>query len=84
MDCFDIYILTRLVIEEHGNVTAENVGVTFDIHNAETHRDADVAHDFQIFSVSADWREDAEQSKLVEAMRDLRAIVRQWQQEALR
>jgi hypothetical protein len=58
--------------------------VTFDIHEAEAHREADVANSFQTFSVAADWREDAEQSNLVKAMREFREIVRQWQEEALR
>ena len=47
MDFFDVYILTRLVIEEHGNVTAENVDVTFDIHEAEAHREKGVENDFE-------------------------------------
>jgi len=84
MDFFDVYILTRLVIEEHGNVTAENVGVTFDIHEAEAHREKGIENDFEKFSVPADWCGDAETSNLVKTMRGFREIVKQMQEEALR
>lgn len=84
MDFFDVYILTRLVIEEHGNITAENVGVTFDIHEAETHREKGIENDFEKFSVPADWRDDAETSNLVKAMRNFRSMVEEMQREALR
>jgi hypothetical protein len=84
MDFLDVYILTRLVIEEHGNVTAENVGVTFNLHEAEAHREKGIENDFEKFSVPDDWRGDAETSNLVKAMRELREIVKQMQEEALR
>jgi hypothetical protein len=84
MDFVDVYILTRLVIEEHGNVISTNVRVAFDIHEAEAHRDADVANDFETFSVTTDWREDAETSNLVKAMREFRDMVKVMQDEALR
>jgi len=84
MDMFDTYILTTLKIDNDGKVVSSNVAVTFDIHEAEAYREADVANDFETFRVSADWREDAEQSKLVEAMREFREIVRQMQEESLR
>lgn len=78
------YVLTTLRIDSDGKVSTSNVAVTFDIHEAEAHRNEDVSNDFQVFSVAADWLENAEQSKLVEAMREFRAMVREWQQEALR
>lgn len=84
MDFFDVYILTRLVIEEHGNVTAENVGVTFDIHEAEAHREKGIENDFEKFSVPGDWRDAAETSNLVRAMRNFRSMVEEMQREALR
>jgi hypothetical protein len=84
MDFFDVYILTRLVIEEHGNITAENVGVTFDIHEAEAYREKGIENDFEKFSVPADWRDDAETSNLVKAMRNFRSMVEEMQREALR
>ena len=81
---FDVYILTRLVIEEHGNVTAENLGVTFDLHAAEAHREKGVENDFEKFTVPADWRDDAETSNLVTAMRAFRDYVEELRAEALR
>jgi hypothetical protein len=84
MEMVDTYVLTSLKIDSEGKVTSTNVGVTFDIHDAEAHRDADVAHDFQVFSVSADWRDDAEQTALVKAMREFREMVCQWQKDSLR
>jgi hypothetical protein len=84
MEMFDTFVLTTLKLDKDGKVVSTNVAVTFDIYEAEAHREADVANDFEKFSVAANWCEDAEQSKLVEAMREFRALVREWQEEALR
>jgi hypothetical protein len=84
VDMFDSYILTTLKLDRNGNVISTNVAVTFDIHDAEAHRDKSVENDFETFAVSDNWREDAEQSNLVKAMREFREMVRQWQEEALR
>jgi hypothetical protein len=84
MEMLDTYVLTKLTLDSEGKVISTNVAVTFDVHEAEAHRNEDVSNDFQIFSVSADWRDDAEQSALVRAMREFREMVRQWQEEALR
>ena len=84
MDFVDVYILTRLVIEEHGNVTAENVGVTFNLHEAELHRGDGVTNDYETFQIDANWQEDAATTALVIAMREFREIVKQMQEEALR
>jgi hypothetical protein len=84
MDFVGVYILTRLVIEEHGNVTTENVGVTFSLHEAELHRGDGVANDYERFQIDANWQEDAATTALVSAMREFREIVRQMQEEALR
>ena len=84
MEMFDTYVLTSLRIDSDGKVISSNVAVTFDIHEAEAHREADVANSFQAFSIAADWREDAAQTALVKAMREFREMVRQWQEEALR
>jgi hypothetical protein len=83
MEMFDTYVLTTLKIDSDGKVISTNVGVTFDIHEAEAHREK-IENDFETFSVPADWREDAETSNLVKAMREFRAMVREWQEEALR
>jgi hypothetical protein len=84
MDFFDVYILTRLVIEEHGNVTAENVGVTFNLHEAELHRSDGVANDYERFQTDTNWQEDAATTALVIAMREFRSMVEEMQREALR
>ena len=84
MDMFDTYVLTTLRIDSDGKVISNNVAVTFDIHEAEAHREADVANSFQTFSVTTDWCDDAEQSNVVKAMREFREIVKQMQDEALR
>jgi len=84
MEMFDTFVLTKLHIESDGKVISTNVGVTLDIHQAEAHREVDAANDFQIFGISNDWRDDAEQTALVKAMREFREMVRQWQEEALR
>jgi hypothetical protein len=84
MDMFDTYVLTRLRIDSDGKVISTNVAVTFDIHEADAHKANGVENDFETFSVAADWRDDAEQSNLVKAMREFREMVREWQEEALR
>ena len=84
MEMFDTYVLTRLGIDSDGKVVSTNVAVTFDLHEAEAHRDKSVENDFETFAVSENWCNDAEQSNLVKAMREFRAMVRQWQVEALR
>ena len=84
MEVFNAYVLTSLSVDSNGDVVSRNVGLTFNLHEAEAHRDADVANGFETFGIAAHWREDGEQSKLVEAMREFRAMVRQWQEEALR
>ena len=84
MEMLDTYVLTKLTLDSEGKVISTNVAVTFDVHEAESHRNEDVSNDFQIFSVSADWRDDAEQTALVKAMREFREMVRQWQEESLR
>ena len=84
MDFFDVYILTRLVIEEHGNVTAENVGVTFNLHEVELHRSDGVANDYERFQTDTNWQEDAATTALVIAMREFRSMVEEMQREALR
>ena len=79
-----IFVLTSLYIDDAGNVANRNVGVTFDLLEAEAHRARDIGNDFQSFNVSVNWREDAEQSNLVTTMRDLRAMVQEMQEAALR
>lgn len=84
MDCRNLYVLTSLSIDADGKVVSRNVGVSFDVFEAEAHRARGVENDFEVFVVDGNWREDAEQSSLVAAMRDFCALVRQMQEEALR
>lgn len=84
MDCLNVYVLTTLSIDAKGNVVSRNVGVTFDIFEAEAHRAKGVENEFDIFAVSGNWREDAEKSSLVITMRDFCEMVRQMQEAALR
>ena len=84
MDGARIFVLTSLYIDDTGNVANRNVGVTFDLLEAEAHRARGIENDFQAFSVPVNWREDAEESNLVTTMRDLRAMVQEMQQAALR
>jgi hypothetical protein len=84
MDGARIFVFTSLYIDDAGNVVNRNVGITFDLFEAEAHRARGVENDFQTFSVPVNWREDAEQSNLVTTMRDLRAMVQEMQEAALR
>jgi len=84
MKCLNLYVLTTLSIDAKSNVVSRNVGATFDIFEAESHKAHGVENDFDTFVVSADWRDDAGQSSLVTTMRDFRKLVQQMQEAALR
>jgi hypothetical protein len=84
MESVSVYVLTSLSIDAQGNVTSRNVGVTFDIFEAEAHKAKGVENDFEMFAVSGNWREDAEQSKLIATMREFRQIVAMQIEESLR
>jgi len=79
-----LYVLTRLDIDGKGNVTSRNVGVTFSLFEAEEHRSKSYENDFETYRVNADWREDAETTAAVSAMRDFRLIVEEMLTNALR
>jgi hypothetical protein len=64
-----VYVLTKLSFDSKGDVTSRNVGVTFNIHEAEAHR-AHVENEFDAFQIDTDWREDAAATDLVVAMRE--------------
>ena len=83
MECPNVYVLTTLSIDATGNVVSRNVGVTFDIFEAEAHKTRGVENDFETFLVRGNWRESAEQSSLVTTMRDFREMVKQMQEAAL-
>jgi hypothetical protein len=81
---FHVFVLTQLSLERNGDVKSRNVAVTFDLFEAEDHRNKGVENDYDTFVVPSDWRENAEQSELIIAMREFRAMVKQMQDAALR
>jgi hypothetical protein len=84
MEMCDTFVLTSLSVDSKGNVVSRNVGVTFNLHEAELHRSDGVANDYEAFQIDANWQEDAATTALVIAMREFREIVKQMQEEALR
>ena len=83
MDSCEVFVLTTLFLDELGQVKTRIAGVTFDVLEAESYRDKDVTNDFEAFTVQGDWREGAEQTKLIASMRDFRAIVKALQEQPL-
>ena len=84
MDYFHVFVLKHLYLDRNGDVKSRNVAVTFDLFEAEDHRNKGVENDYDTFVVPGDWRENAEQSSLIAAMREFRTIVKQMQDAALR
>ena len=84
MDYFHCFVLTTLALDKKGDVKSRNVAATFDLFEAENHRNEGVENDYEVFVVPCDWREDAAQSELVSAMREFRAMVKEMQEAALR
>jgi hypothetical protein len=84
MENTPVYVLVELSINGKGDVVRKNVGVTFNIHEAEKHQANGVQFEFETHSVETDWQADAEVSAVTLAMRDFRRIVEEEQAEALR
>jgi len=84
MDYFHVFVLSSLALDKSGDVKSRNVAVTFDLFEAEDHRNNGVENDYDVFVVPCDWQEDAARSKLISAMREFRNMVKQMQDEALR
>jgi hypothetical protein len=84
MDFIHVFVLTSLNLDKKGDVKSRNVAVTFDLFEAEDHRNKGVENDYETFVVPCDWHGDAAQSELISAMRGFRDIVKQMQDEALR
>jgi len=82
MDYLHVFVLTNLSLEKNGDVKSRNVAVTFDLFEAEDHRNKGVENDYDTFIAPCDWREDAEKSELIATMREFRAMVRELQQDA--
>ena len=79
-----VFVLTSLNLDRSGDVKSKNVAVTFDLFEAEDHRNKGVENDYDTFVVPCDWPKEAEQSELISTMREFRAMVKQMQDEALR
>jgi hypothetical protein len=84
MDYFHVFVLSSLDLDKSGDVKSRNVAVTFDLFEAEDHRNKGVENDYDVFVVPRDWQEDAARSELVSAMRGFRSMVEQMKDEALR
>jgi hypothetical protein len=82
MEFVHVFVLTHLSLDKNGDVESRNVAVTFDLFEAEDHRNKGVENDYESFVVPCDWRENAEQSELIAAMREFRAMVKELQQDA--
>jgi hypothetical protein len=67
MEFVHVFVLTTLSLDKNGDVKSRNVAVTFDLFEAEDHRNRGVEHEYDVFVVPGDWREDAEQSNLVQS-----------------
>jgi len=84
MEFVHVFVLTSLALDKKGDVKSRNVAATFDLFEAEDHRNKGIENDYETFVVPGDWREDAEQSELISAMREFRKVVQKMQDEALR
>jgi hypothetical protein len=84
MEFVHVFVLTSLALDRSGDVKNRNVAVTFDLFEAEDHRNKGVENDYEVFVVPCDWRENAEQSELISAMREFRDMVKAMQDAALR
>lgn len=80
-DYCHVFVLRSLSLDRTGDVKVRNVAVTFDLFEAEDHRNRGVEHEYDVFVVPGDWREDADQSNLVKALRDLGGMARERQEE---
>jgi hypothetical protein len=84
MEFVHVFVLTHLSLDKNGDVKSRNVAVTFDLFEAEDHRNKGVEYDYDKFVVPSDWQGDAEVTTTVLAMREFREIVALQIEEALR
>ena len=84
MECLTLYVLTTLSLDAKGNVASRNVGVSFDLFEAEVHKGRGIENDFETFLISDDWRAKGEQSSLIRTMRDFREMIQEMQEAAMR
>ena len=79
MDYVHVFVLRDVVSRREGDVRSRNVAATFDIFEAEDHRNKGVENDYETFVVPCDWREDAATPGLITAMRNFRSMVEKMQ-----
>jgi hypothetical protein len=58
MDYVHVFVLRTLCFDEHGEIKSRNVAVTFDMFEAEDHRNKGVENGYDTFVVPGDWREE--------------------------
>ncbi len=58
MDYVHVFVLKTLRVEEDGEFKSRNVAVTFDMFEAEDHRNQAVENGYDTFVVPGDWREE--------------------------
>ena len=84
MEFVHVFVLTSLALDKKGDVKSRNVAVTFDVFEAEDHRNKGIENGYDVFVVPSDWQEDAATTGLIAVMRDFREMVKAMQGEALR
>jgi hypothetical protein len=84
LDYFHVFVLKQLSLDKNCDVKSRNFAVTFDLFEAEDHRNRGVENDYDTFVVPGDWRESAATTGLITAMREFREMVREMQEAALR
>ena len=84
MDYVHVFVLTSLSLDKKGELRSRNVAVTFDLFEAEDHRNKSVENDYDTLVVPCDWQEAAATSALVEQMRVFRDLIAEQHAEALR
>ena len=58
MDYVHVFVLKMLRVDENGEIKSQNVAVTFDMFEAEDHRNKGVENGYDTFVVPGDWREE--------------------------
>ncbi len=76
-----VFVLTSLSIDEHGDVKRRNVAVTFDLFEAEDHRNEPSSTNMTFLSCRATGARMQHNRIWFKALRDLREMVRQRQEE---
>lgn len=79
-----MYLLVELSLSANGDVVRKNLGVTFNVYEAEAHAAKGFENEYETLSVDVDWQEEAARSELTLAMRTMRDMVEEMQKEALR